>query len=134
MTLLTIFVKNLWFAIAFYQASLSLTKASIVLQYLRVFVGKGVRRACWATLAFVTAYGIYTVLISIFNCIPVSAFWSPTPDMRCVNKKFSWFFNASFNILTDLIIIALPIPTLKSLKLPTRQKIGLMVIFALGGL
>ncbi|KAE9373323.1 hypothetical protein N431DRAFT_482387 [Stipitochalara longipes BDJ] len=126
-------LRYLWLAITFYNASLSLTKASILLQYLRVFVSKGIRRACWGTLAFVAAYGIYTIMSNIFACIPVSAFWSPTPDMRCISKKFSWFFNASFNILTDLVIIALPIPTLKSLKLPARQKVGLMVIFALGG-
>jgi hypothetical protein len=126
--------KYLWISISFYNASLCLTKISIILQYLRVFVGNGVRRACWGTLAFVTCYGIYTVLISILACIPISAFWSPTPDMRCVSKKFSWFFNASFNIMTDLIILILPMPTLKSLKLPTRQKVGVMMIFALGGL
>jgi hypothetical protein len=111
-----------------------LTKISIILQYLRVFVSKGVRRACWGTLAFVVCYGIFAILSNIFACIPVSAFWSPTPDMRCINKKFSWFFNASFNILTDLVIMIIPMSTLKSLKLPFRQKVGLMIIFALGGL
>jgi Fungal rhodopsin domain len=97
-------------------------------------VSKGIRRACWATLAFIGAYGIYCFLTNIFACIPVSAFWSPTGNERCINKKFSWFFNASINILTDLVIMILPMSTLKALKLPTRQKIGLMVIFALGGL
>jgi hypothetical protein len=131
---LTNFSQDLWWAITFYNASLTLTKASILLQYLRVFVSQGVRRTCWVALAFVAAYGIYTITSNIFACIPVSAFWSPTPDMRCISKKFSWFFNASINILSDIIIIALPIPTLSSLKLPIRQKIMLMVIFALGGL
>jgi hypothetical protein len=128
------FSKYLWISISFYNASLCLTKASIVLQYLRVFVAKEIRRACWATLAIIGAYGIYTMLSNILNCIPVSAFWSPTPDMRCIDKKFLWFFNASFNILTDLAILILPMPIIKSLKLPIRQKVGLMMILGLGGL
>ncbi|PMD26717.1 hypothetical protein NA56DRAFT_685042 [Hyaloscypha hepaticicola] len=126
-------LKYLWISIIVYNASLCLTKISIILQYLRVFVGSGVRRACWATLAFVICYGIYTISISIFACIPISGFWSSTPGAHCVSKKFSWFFNASFNILSDSVILILPMPTLKSLKLPTRQKAGVMMIFALGG-
>lgn len=51
-----------------------------------------------------------------------------------MSRKFIWFFNAAFNILTDIIILALPMPVLSSLRLPIKQKIGLMFVFALGGL
>jgi hypothetical protein len=45
-----------------------------------------------------------------------------------------WFSDASVNILTDLILLSLPMPYLKGLNLPTRQKAGLIAVFALGGL
>jgi hypothetical protein len=117
------------------MVSLCLTKASIVLQYQRIFgVGTGFQRACWVTLTFIGAYGIATVVSNIFTCMPVSGFWSPTPKTHCVVKKTLWFSHASINILSDLIILILPMPVIKSLKLPMRQKVGLLMIFALGGL
>ena len=36
--------------------------------------------------------------------------------------------------LTDLLIILLPMPVLKGLNMPFRQRVALMAIFALGGL
>ena len=43
------------------------------------------------------------------------------------------FFNASFSIFTDLVTVGLPMPVLSTLTLPIKQKIGLVLVFALGG-
>jgi hypothetical protein len=101
---------------------------------MRVFVGNKIRLACWIVLSIVIAYFIQGIITAIWTCVPISAFWNLNEEGKCINKKFLWFFNASFNILTDLMIITLPMPALSSLRLPLRQKIGLMVVFALGGL
>jgi hypothetical protein len=53
---------------------------------------------------------------------------------KCINKTFLWLFNAGFNIFTDLIVLGLPMPMLSSIKLPLKQKIGLIFVFALVGL
>jgi hypothetical protein len=45
-----------------------------------------------------------------------------------------WFTNASLNIATDLAIIILPMPVIRSLNLKRRQKQALAGIFAIGGL
>lgn len=124
-------LKCLWVAILVYNIALTSIKVSIVLQYLRVFVGKSIRFWCWATIALVTAYGLNTVFTAIFTCVPVNTFW--LGGGKCIPKKFLWFFNAAFNILTDIIILILPMPVLSSLRLPLKQKIGLMFVFALGG-
>jgi len=38
------------------------------------------------------------------------------------------------NIVTDLTILVLPMPVLSTLRLPLKQKVGLMFVFAMGGL
>ncbi|KAK5696187.1 hypothetical protein LTR97_008607 [Elasticomyces elasticus] len=43
------------------------------------------------------------------------------------------FANAGFNIATDIITTALPLPMLRALHLPRHQKIALLLVFALGG-
>jgi hypothetical protein len=45
-----------------------------------------------------------------------------------------WFTFAATSIVTDLAIWLLPMPVLKSLQLPRKQKYSLMGVFALGGL
>ncbi|KAL2070658.1 hypothetical protein VTL71DRAFT_13684 [Oculimacula yallundae] len=124
-------MRYLWFAIIMYNLSLASIKISMVLQYLRVFPGKSIRFWCWMTIGLISAYGIQATITTVLSCVPVGTFWKG--GGTCINKKFMWFFNAGFNILTDLIILALPIPVLSSLKLPAKQKIGLMFVFALGG-
>jgi hypothetical protein len=53
---------------------------------------------------------------------------------HCINLMAFWFSNASFNILSDIAIIILPIPVLKDLNLPKKQKYGLILVFIMGGL
>lgn len=86
-------------------------------------------------MALVIGFGIESLGISIFACSPVSAFWDLTiTNGHCVDKRFLWFFNASFSIFTDIVLLALPIPVLLKLVIPKNQKILLVGIFALGGL
>ena len=112
--------------------ALTCIKISIILQYLRIFVGRSIRFWCWASIVLVTLYGLETFILAFAGCIPIHSFW--TGGGKCINMKFIWFFNAALNILTDIIILVLPMPVLSSLRLPTKQKVGLMFVFALGGL
>ena len=45
-----------------------------------------------------------------------------------------WFCNAVFNIITDIVVCVMPLPVLKDLRLPKKQKYSLLLVFALGGL
>ena len=47
---------------------------------------------------------------------------------------FSQFFNASMNIATDVAIAILPLPLIKSLNLPKRSRVALIMVFSLGGM
>lgn len=127
--------KFLWGSFPLYNLSLTLSKIAVVLQYMRVFVGRRLRIACWVAMGFIVTFGFWSVLSAIFNCVPIQYFWNFSfAGGHCISKKVLWFFNAAFNILTEMVLVALPMPMLKSLDLPKKQKIGLMCIFGLGGL
>lgn len=55
-------------------------------------------------------------------CLPSLLYWMKTDDAALAGTSIGF----------DLLIIALPIPVLLSLQLRRRQKIALVVIFALG--
>jgi len=124
-----------WASILVYCLSLTFTKVSILLQYLRVFTTKQFRVFCWALLGFVAVYSTWSVFASIFECMPVAYFWDKTiKGGHCMNQYAVYFTGAAVNIVTDFAIIILPMPVLRRLNLPLKQKRALMLVFALGGL
>ena len=112
-----------------------MVKLSILLQYLRIFATKKMQMACRIVMVLNAMFTIETVIISIFDCSPIAYFWDRSiPGGHCVNFGAMWFSHASTNIAFDIIVILLPMPVIKNLNLPTKQKFALMAIFALGTL
>ncbi|OAG12116.1 uncharacterized protein CC84DRAFT_1080938 [Paraphaeosphaeria sporulosa] len=130
---LIIFVKAFYASLIVYYLSLGFTKVSILLQYRRVFSTRKFQIACDVVLAVVVVYAFWTVLSSIFGCKPIQAFWTLKHPFKCLDQFTVWFFNGAMNILTDLSIIVLPMPVIRKLNLPRRQKQALIGIFAIGG-
>ncbi|KAJ6077377.1 uncharacterized protein N7446_000313, partial [Penicillium canescens] len=123
----------LWLSIPLYNLSLTFTKASILLLYIRIFPLPRFILMSRIALGVISTYGLWCVLSSILNCIPVNAFWDTSIQGRCIKREFLWFFNAGINIVTDLGILVMPIPVLSHLQLSWKRKFGLILIFAAGG-
>ncbi|GAB1191387.1 hypothetical protein APSETT444_000559 [Aspergillus pseudonomiae] len=124
-------LKRLWAAIPFYNASLALTKFSILFQYLRIFPDRRFRMACWVVMGVVALYGTWAVVSAFVNCVPVAKFWDRTIAGSCLSFEAVWFFNASMNIVTDVTLLIMPMPLLSQLQLPRLQKFALMGVFAI---
>jgi hypothetical protein len=129
-----IILKAFYGRLAVYNAALALTKVSILWQYLLVFPGRKIRLASWIMMGVCIAYGIWALISNFFLCSPVPYFWDKTIKGRCLSEQANWFTSAGINIVTDLIILALPMPAVRQLQLPGRSKLALMGVFALGGM
>ncbi|KAF2197508.1 hypothetical protein GQ43DRAFT_402891 [Delitschia confertaspora ATCC 74209] len=125
-------LKAFWGSLIMYYLALGTTKSSILLQYNRVFQTKKFRLTCNLVLLAVIVYSIWTVFGSIFACYPIKAFWTKE-RATCIDQFAMWFTNAGINILTDLVIIILPMPVIRRLNLAKKQKGALIGIFAVGG-
>jgi fucose permease len=111
------------------------TKTSILVFYLRLAKNtqKILRMASWACLVIVNVAGAVLTLLNIFQCRPVAAAWNPFVDGNsCIPLLTEFVCSAPVNIVTDLAILALPIPVLTGMRLPQRQKIILVLTFSLG--
>lgn len=104
------------------------------MQYFRVFPTQRMRLICWIMITILALYGTWAVVSAFLNCIPVAKFWDPTIEGFCLSKPGLWFSNASMHIATDIAILLIPIPALMTIDVPNKQKIALMMMFALGGL
>lgn len=125
------------------MVSSTLVKISILLFFTRLSPAtftKTYIRILWASIAFVAAYGIAFTVLQIFNCNPVNAFWdqlslewmaNATP-YSCTNEGAGVFVTGIVSIIQDFIAALLPTWLFWSLRIPTRQKIALAVVFLTG--
>lgn len=114
--------------------ALMATKTSILVFYLRLSKNtqKILRLASWAVLVIVNVAGTILTLMNIFQCRPVDASWKPKVGATCLPLLTEFICSAPVNIVTDLAILALPIPVITGMRLPPRQKTILVLTFAVG--
>ena len=81
------------------------------------------------------AFFIVCFIVTLSQCRPVHKFWAIPPDSvegYCINTTAFFYFTSGFNIITDIFILALPVPTLLKINRPKKEKIALLIIFGLG--
>ncbi|KAJ5941347.1 hypothetical protein N7516_001515 [Penicillium verrucosum] len=90
----------------------------------------------WAfllSIVFVAGSSVLFIVISIFQCSPIHAYWEiNTESYHCMDDGAIVFSASVINIFTDLLVTALPMPLIWSLRLPARQRLAVISIFALG--
>ncbi|KAI9851116.1 MAG: hypothetical protein M1838_004451 [Thelocarpon superellum] len=129
-------IKLLYVFQILYQATYPTIKISVLLLYERVFALPRFQLLVKCLIAIMFMWQIATVLVGIFWCTPVSAFWDNILENapNCVDENGSYVANASINVVTDLVILVLPMPIIVKLHISRRQKIVLCSIFVLGSL
>ncbi|KAJ4302366.1 hypothetical protein N0V88_002510 [Collariella sp. IMI 366227] len=123
-----------WFFIAQtpYKVVVCLNKVSVIMLYLRIFVGGSFRIATYAVLFVVVGYGIGGIFATIFQCIPIKGAWLKGSDAKCINSDIFWVAYAVLNILTDIMVVALPIWPIMRLQLRRRERFMLCGVFLMG--
>ncbi|OJD29638.1 uncharacterized protein BKCO1_7600045 [Diplodia corticola] len=131
-------LKLQYASLLFYILTLSLTKLTICLFYLSIFADPLNRRLALALLAFIVAYTLPLLLLSIFQCAPIAANWdkqiASSPHTRCLPMRPHFWACAACNILADALLAAQVVPNILPLQLPRRQKAALLAVVSLGWL
>ncbi|TWU74359.1 hypothetical protein ED733_006412 [Metarhizium rileyi] len=123
-----------WLVVAevLYAWNLGWTKMSLLLMYYRIFRLPYFKKMAWVVGAFVWAWVICITFLFIFICVPVQKLWYPQIPGRCIDQVGTWISNAASTILTDLVILLMPIPEIWKLQLRKTEKLGLTLAFSLG--
>ncbi|MCJ1381222.1 hypothetical protein MMC17_004331 [Xylographa soralifera] len=129
-------MKYLMVDTCFYAFGQVTVKISLLLLYRYLFTSKRLHLWINITIIFMLAWGVAVLFGSIFSCNPINAFWDfelqGTPGVYCINFQAFWISVAVPNILTDVLILAMPIWQVWKLQLNRRSKIALTFIFLLG--
>ncbi|CAM1501952.1 Fc.00g039360.m01.CDS01 [Cosmosporella sp. VM-42] len=128
------YMLDVYLAAFIYIVCGSLAKISLLIFYFRLSPQQWFRWSIWATIVFITGYTVGIFFPLIFACTPVAMSWDITIEGKCINRPSLYIATAVANIISDIILFALPIPMVIKLQIPRRQKFGLLGIFAIGSL
>lgn len=118
-----------------YLAAVVLPKLSILVLYLRIFIKRTDRIACWATAAFLIANWLGATVALFCMCMPLDFLWDKTiPDGHCIDINAGYRWSSLMNIITDVVMLILPLPVIWKIQTSMRLKIGLTLTFALGSM
>ncbi|KAF3770811.1 hypothetical protein M406DRAFT_16223, partial [Cryphonectria parasitica EP155] len=115
-----------------WSISMSLSKTSILLLYIKVFRDSYVAFASKITIVIVILWPIATVLGALLICRPLAANWKNVKGSHCGDQVAFYFISGVINLATDFIVVGLPLLHLYRLRLPKESRIGLMIVFGLG--
>lgn len=115
-----------------YNAAQIMTKMSFLFQYRRIFQEGGRTRViCLYLIIFLGLWGVTQEVLVCFSCQPISVF-IPSQAAVCIDSLTIWYLTSIMNIITDFIVFMVPMPAIRSLQLPRRQKLLVISIFCLG--
>jgi hypothetical protein len=139
-----------------YNPILSLVKMSVAFLLLRIGGTKAiVKKALWFSLALNMALAVSIFFVDAFQCSPVRYVYAyPAMDLaaqqvagadskgqvngvtitggKCIDQINFFLISAGLTVLTDLIILAIPIVIVWDLKMPRKRKIIVAAILSVG--
>lgn len=99
------------------------------------FPQKWFKVSCWATIAACIGYAIAFLLVSVFQCKPISLAWHTWDGEHqgtCNDINAQGWTSAAFNVILDVIILILPLPMISKLQLNKRKKFFVFLMFSIG--
>ncbi|KAI1436713.1 hypothetical protein GGR50DRAFT_185938 [Xylaria sp. CBS 124048] len=116
-----------------YCYSMAFLKLSILSLYSNIFPYRWFHFAVWVIAAIVSSWAIAFGTAAIFQCWPIPYGWDPTiPGGFCIDYGLVVLVAGVINIITDFIILAMPIPVIWKLQASRQSKWELTFMFALG--
>ncbi|RMJ20117.1 hypothetical protein CDV36_000183 [Fusarium kuroshium] len=116
-----------------YKVTVCLNKVAAILLYLRLFPTKTFRMASFVVMGIIVSWSIGGVCATIWQCIPIEGAWNKAIDAKCIDSNKFWIAYAVMNILTDIMVLTLPIGPIMRLQMNMRERLMLCGVFLLGG-
>ncbi|KAL8854181.1 MAG: hypothetical protein Q9198_010935, partial [Flavoplaca austrocitrina] len=121
----------------FWAITMAFIKISILLFYRRLFPStattKTWRMCDLALIIFTVAVCLVSVFGSSFACTPVAHIWDPiSTNGHCINLIGFARFTSITGLVTDILILTLPIPIVWNLQMEQSKKIAVTGVFLLG--
>ncbi|KAI3336622.1 hypothetical protein HD806DRAFT_12214 [Xylariaceae sp. AK1471] len=121
-----------------FDLSTSLTKLSMLAMVRRLTAASNNKVENAAVLilaALITVNCFIFITVETFQCWPVSEGWTvveSSSSNHCINEKAHLMTANVINTITDFVVVLLPIRTVASLQLSSRQRVVVISLFGIG--
>lgn len=85
-------------------------------------------------LVLMLLYYIPAVIVKIRICMPIAKFWEQDLPGSCLDQNAIIMADAVVSVVSDLIVLLLPLPLTMRLQLPRQKKMRVMGMLGAGGL
>ena len=127
--------KMMYSAGVLYPIACALPKLAICVLYLRLFqIRKSIRYVTYGTIVFIIVNMIAWLVPSIVVCLPIHAFWSSSGGGRCINTNTLGTWISLPHIISDIVILIIPLPVIWRAQMSLGRKIGLFITFLSGSM
>ncbi|PYH68089.1 uncharacterized protein BO88DRAFT_426732 [Aspergillus vadensis CBS 113365] len=128
-----------WLTATFNGPSMLATKVALLLYYRRLFIVQQIwlRIFWWTNMVYTVLWGIGSTITYMLSCVPVSYYWErfdlqSTVHGSCHNSTTADGLPLILDLVSDVMILVLPIATIATLQMPLARKTGLMIMFSVG--
>lgn len=121
---------------ALYAPAVTFPKLVVLAVYLRVFTDKYSRSTCYVVAAVTILSCMANIILAFWPCNPSAFRWDRTiKGGHCdVDGQTHLRIGGLPNILTDVVMLILPLPVIWGLHTSTRTKLGLTTTFLIGSM
>lgn len=70
--------------------------------------------------------------VEIWACVPRRKIWQPNLPGRCINNDAVLITGGVVNVVTDWVMVLIPLFWIGRLQMPLLKKIGVLAVFATG--
>ncbi|KAK4150068.1 hypothetical protein C8A00DRAFT_37347 [Chaetomidium leptoderma] len=113
--------------------TLALIKWSVLAMFYRIFPTRFMKWGYIILGSMTAAWWIAVMLVTIFQCTPVHKMWDLAAEGTCINANVFYIStNGVPNIVTDVMILVLPMWEVYKLHVSRSQKIAIACSFLLG--
>jgi hypothetical protein len=85
-----------------------------------------------ATGSLIILWNISDVVAGLLMCRPIAKNWNFALPGSCGSQPKFYFSMGVINLITDTVIIVLPMPYLFRLRMPMRRKLVAMALLSIG--
>ncbi|KAI1213862.1 uncharacterized protein F4807DRAFT_203029 [Annulohypoxylon truncatum] len=129
-----LYVGNM--ATSFYLIAISTLKVAILLEWNKIFAPNHTPKSfywiCYILLWVNIIYYVITVVFSNIVCFPTMDIIDKSNPSLCLNKAIAEGVSATINLVSHILIFALPQRIIWNLHMTIRKKIGVSLVFAFG--
>lgn len=111
-----------------YTVCISAVKLSVLFFYLRTFVNKGMQLATKIVIGLICVWSSASILSLFLSCRPFPKYLSGT----CADEVSAFIAIGAYNIVSDFIVLTLPLRTIWTLNTRKQMKISLSIVFLAG--